>query len=291
MSLQATRRSRATGSRDFTIITALPDEFEATCRHLSAIRREPSEEGVAIYKCSLALSNARVLRGTIIQPLATGRVEAAVAATFTILKYEPRIIAVIGIAGGFRWIDERKFPHQLQLGDVVFADRFIDTEYKKIFKDGEETRVREYFVSKDWIRWVEQYQEQEVWWEKHPSKHSADHSRYARPGFHIGAMVSASSVIARKEAQYSIQSTLRSLGQHSPILAVEMEAVGVAVAASRLGVADRVIMFRGINDYADEAKSLDEAGWRATAADNAAAAGVGFIKFFALNGPPRGHAE
>ncbi len=278
MSTQFSKNQRDPPDVDFAIITALPEEFRATCQYLKGVKRASNIVGVEVYKCLLPVSDTRALRGTIIQPMATGRVEAAVAATFVMLNYSPRIIAVIGIAGGLKWI---RGGEKLSLGDVVFADRFVDTEYRKIFADREEPRIREYPVSRDWIRYFEEFREEDGWWLRRSLSREGESSRHARPALHIGSVISASSVIARRGVQHSILSHVRSTGRESDILAVEMEAVGVAVAASRLGYADRVMMFRGINDYADEAKNTDELEWRHAATDNAAAAGVSFIRYCA----------
>jgi nucleoside phosphorylase len=108
------------------------------------------------------------------------------------------------------------------------------------------------------------------------------HCAYKVPSLHMGAIMSGNEVLAYDSERTAIAERAARAHAIGFPLCVEMEGAGLAACAERLGASDRLFMVRGISDYADDNKSIDELQWRRPACENAAFFGVEFIKYFAL---------
>jgi nucleoside phosphorylase len=190
-----------------------------------------------------------------------------------------RYIVLVGIAGAIR---RGNNDEAIALGDVVVADRIIDTEFQKITDYGAVLRDREFRVNPELIHEIKFFDGRATWMGlsgRSPRSRAFD----GAPRMHIGPVISGNKVMASMhEARYLSERIARSSNSGLP-LAIEMEAIGVAVAAARSGYGDRFIMFRGINDFADANKAADEEIWRERACGSAADIAIEYIRSVALS--------
>lgn len=259
---------------DFLVIAPLEEEREAVLRRLAHVRKLPpfAEDGYVYYEGSLSVS-ARddgtqypAYRIIVTSPLRMGRVEANSVATYALRTFQPQVVLLIGIAGGI--------AGEVNLGDVVIADQVVDYEVQKITAAGVSPRHRVYEPDR---RLFARAQHISGW----ESEIQAVRPVPGVPKRLVGVVASGDKVIARGDA-------FSDLRRHFPkLMAVEMEAAGVQLAALAVAPPCGVLMIRGISDLADEAKdSANVKEWRSYACDVAAAFAVALLKDGPLP-PPR----
>ncbi len=261
-------------SPDFLIIAPLEEEREAILRRLAHVSKLPpfAEDGYVYYEGSLSVS-ARddgaqypIYRIIVTSPLRMGRVEANSVATYALRTFQPKAVLLIGIAGGL--------AGEVNLGDVVIADQVVDYEVQKITAAGVSPRHRVYEPDR---RLFARAQHISGW----ESEIQAVRPASGAPKRLVGIVASGDKVIARGDA-------FSDLKRHFPkLMAIEMEAAGVQLAALAVAPPCGVLMIRGISDLADEAKdSANVKEWRSYACDVAAAFAVALLKDGPLP-PPR----
>jgi len=266
--------------KDFAIVAALDEEFSAVRRNMSSVVSNFSDIPFKHYHCLLDLEQDGPLEGLILQPHDTGRVEASVLTSYVLSRFQVRVLGLCGVAGGFKkMVASSKLNIEFGLGDVVFADTLVDTEFQKISAGGLESRDRVFHIDPNIVRsFADFWDERDASFSRPlPLTVSTEH----RPEAHIGPLVSGSKVVASTRDSQGIGYRALSIGAHSVPLAVEMEGIGVAVAAWRLGYKDKFFMVKGISDFANEQKSHDEVIWRHKACHNSAVTALEFIRYLA----------
>src|SRR5262245_24615789 len=251
---------------DFVVVTPLTEERDAVLMRLPGYRQlPPAEQDIRVYyeaELPVTFSNGGAATYSIVvMPLAKmGHTEAATATSDAIRRFRPRYVLLVGIAGGIAKAD-------VNLGDVLIADQVADFELAKITSKKSEIRWQVHevdqrlllasknFTSEDWYRT------------------QAPRPNKRRPGVLHGPICTSNKVIADE----SLSAQLRDVWVK--LIGVEMEASGVANAASQSARKPGFFMVRGASDLADADK--DSGGvtrWRAYACEVAAAWTIDFLK-------------
>lgn len=161
------------------------------------------------------------------------------------MHFRPRFIAMIGICAGR--------PNETNLGDVVVANPSWDYgSGKHALVDGEkvfEPAPHPFPLTTHVRGLVEQYEGENEVLAQFRSDFRGNKSP-TMPKLHIGPFASGAAVIARGELMGDIKT------QNRKLLAVDMEAYGVASAATELPEPQPdFLMLKGVSDFADEEKN------------------------------------
>jgi nucleoside phosphorylase len=254
---------------DFVIITPLEEERDAVLSKLKGWRKlPPSRRDILVYFVAMLPveypDGKKTYYSVVVVPLANmGQQEAATATADATRRWKPRFVLLVGIAGGLR-------AAGVDLGDVLIADQVANYELQKLTSEGASIRWRVNPVSKqlllaarnflgtDWMTWISALR---------PSEGS--------PKRKIGVVCTGDKVIANKLAEEYREVWERLIG-------VEMEAGGVACAASSQVHPPGFFMIRGVSDLADKDKDApDTLRWREYACDVAASYAIAML----ANGP------
>jgi nucleoside phosphorylase len=275
----AAKPNRGLPKKDFAIIATLDEEFSAVRRNMSAVSKTHNDIPFKYYDCTLEQEKFDPLEGLVFQPHDSGRVESSILTTYILSRFQIRLLILCGIAGGLKSISQRQLRSKSDsnLGDVVFAHTLVDTEFKKISSVGVEYRDRVFHVSGQLVDLFTDFWDERNLSIGRPLALAIKGTH--RVEAHIGMVVSGNKVVASTKDQESIGRRANNVGVDSSPLAVEMEGIGVAVAAWRFGYKDKFFMIRGISDFANENKGSDEAIWRHKACNNAALTTVEFLRF------------
>lgn len=234
--------SAAANEAELVLFVALDEELDVLTEQLGFVKSHltPQAQG--------QLGSVKV---DVICPKAMGRVPAAVAMAEYLARrrHAPKLILVVGLAGGFE-------ENHTRVGHTICATEVIDLASRKV-QDNEEASAATKFRRQDFdlttaLRAVLSSDEfdEDDWsadaWKKH------DWPKDQRPSLHFGPLASVDEVIASKPWRE------RMLGGHDKLLGVEMEAGGVCAAARRAKVP--CSMLRVVSDNADPSKADDQ--WR-----------------------------
>jgi nucleoside phosphorylase len=249
------------------VITPLEEEWAAIRRHFPEARRLPPDDSdVRVYfqaaiPVTLPGGSPGTYQVTFVSPLGMGQIEATTATNDAIHRWQPRYVALVGIAGGV--------AGRVALGDVLIADQCVDYELQKLRPDAQEVRYKLHPADarlQGAVRYVED-------WETRP--------RVARPVAgkprrHLGPVITGNKVLADGK---TIE---RYLQDWPKLIGVEMEAGGVAASAFQAASKPGVLMVRGVSDLANADKDSTAVGdWRDYACDVAAA----FLRALLESGP------
>lgn len=237
---------------DFGIVTALAVERDAVLKRMDNVRtyRFEQEDIQTYYKGLIRTDKGAVYEVVVIMTQDLGTVEAALATGRLIHKWEPKYIVMVGIAGGTP-------KGGLELGDVVVGSEIWEYDYSKITPKGEERRPRCHRADALLLDRVNACSN----WEGHVDVPRPKSSKRKYAKLFVGVIASGNKVIACKKYREDLESL------HPKILAVEMEAEGVAAAAWQIPNPKGTLVIRGITDFGDE-KKRDE--WREYAANSVA---------------------
>jgi nucleoside phosphorylase len=268
---------------DFAIITALSEEFSAACGmlHRSAEVYNPTIERPFHFRRCYIRNKLTSYSGIVFQSQDKGRIDAAILLACILREWRFRLIGVIGIAGGIpRGEGKERIP---ELADVVFAETIVDVENRKIIPEGEIDRFHSYFISREirelFLQFNSSYSYRRPYVE---AMRRIGYRPQTLPKLHSGAVISGNEVLAHHQERTAVAQRVARSDRLGFPLCAEMEGAGIAVCANRLGISNRIFMMRGISDFADANKSVDEKIWRTSACDNAAFFGAEFIKYVAL---------
>ncbi len=215
------------------------------------------ERDILVSHWKLSHQEAGVWRGhshgrdvCVVCPSRMGRVAAANATTKFLRDYEPDLMVVAGIAGGF--------SPDVQLGDILIPGQIVDVSLRKVMEiEGEhhheirpnvfhpDKRLHEFFESGcfDLSSWQLQVT-RDVDWPAH-----------LRPVVHYADVASSDDVVSSDMWRDHL------LKAWPKLCGLEMEAGGVCEAArDRTGPEKQVCVIRGVSDHADPSKADDE--WR-----------------------------
>lgn len=251
---------------DFGIITVLKEELQAITKTFQ-MNQLPSAFGERVYYHGIVKAENSTKKRDVVctQTLNQGEVATANAFHEMVSKYHPKIVFLIGIAGGIRklTVDGSNSRPVFDLCDVVIARSVLDYEMRKETESGVEHRGNIYEINASCAAAVNAFL---VAYGDNitPSPNSLhkDLNIFFEP---IG---SGNAVIANELS--TIVEWLKHV--NSKVIAVEMEATGISSAAKeRLSDTSvkGVIVIRGISDFADIKKDKS-APFRVPAAVNAA---------------------
>lgn len=260
--------SRARGDGvDFVIITALPEERDAVLQLLPGWQLvAPSNEDIRTYfvaEIPIQFSDGTqsVYTIAVFCLLGMGRVQAATATSDAIRRWKPRYVLLVGIAGGVA-------AKSVRVGDIIVSDQIVDYELQKITSEGPDIRWEVHRADPRLLGAVHAFSLEKV--QAHlPMKRPFVSS----PAFHVGPIASGDKVVA-----------LGTIIEHyrhmwSRLIGIEMEAGGVATAASQSVSKPGFLMVRGVSDLADENKGSTRVdGWRAYACLAAAAFAIELLR-------------
>lgn len=222
---------------DFAVITPLPEEWQAVKAHIEELIEPPSHFPTAIGRIGR-------YRAVVRMPLQVGGYSAADVIIDTVAEWEPRWIALVGIAGGFA-------ESGVAIGDVVVASKIYPYEYGKI-RDGAFVRRDAFDMSPDpsWIAHAKAENaappaERGAWTARIKAPRP-DRRRKRSSIVHIGPVASGEKVV--DDPGYRFFAEARSA--LPDLYAVEMEGAGAGTAVEHARTRRLVgfFMVRGISD-------------------------------------------
>lgn len=242
---------------DIAIITALNEELEIAKEAISTnwnIFKRTNDSNI-YYTTQLKNDEGKQINIIATHSPVMGMANAACVSTKLLLNFKPKMIVMLGICAG------REKP--IELGHIIVADKVYDYQAGKIEdKKDEKGKIietifkpsfDEHPLDKDTLGIItsvkKEYTTQisEDWKKYNPH----DPKTYNVPNVHIGPMGSGSAVIAKDEI-------FNELSEHSrKIIALEMEAYSVFVAASIIDRNVKPLVIKGVQDLAG-AKKDDE---------------------------------
>lgn len=253
---------------DFVVIAPLREEREAVLRKLDKAERvDPTDDDIRIYFRGNVSSKTRSYSVVVVSPIGMGRVDATTVTNDAIVRWNPRYVLLVGIAGGCA-------QAEVGLGDILIADQIADYEQQKLTSDGSD------------IRWKVRPTDSRL---LNAAKHltAADiedlievpRPEPGTPQVLYGSICTGDKVVAN-----------RLLDQYrevwSKLIGVEMEAGGAAQAIYQSATQVGFFMIRAVSDLADEEKGKSHVeDWRMYACDVAAAFTIGLLKSGPI--PPR----
>lgn len=238
---------------DFVVLVPLELERQALLAHLE-ILGEPSRDGTVR---AVVRSAHKVYNLVVPGPTGMGNAAAAAEATRAIDVWNPRYVALVGIAGGVKDGERR-------LGDVVVAEQIVGYEPGSRKDKGTTFRYDVMRPAHDFVRAARMIRSSE--WlplEAPPLK------RAGRPSVHFGVVASGEKVVRSSRFVESLKTSW------SKLAAIEMEGFGTATAAFRASTLPGMVMVRGIADWADPKK---DDRWQMYAADCAASFFVAVLR-------------
>lgn len=259
---------------DFLIVTALEEERDAVISVFPELKKvPPSDDDVRIYyRCEFSFSDSNgdacVYHLVLVPLLDMGRLQASLATTDAIKKWNPNYVILIGIAGGIQ-------AKEISLGDVLISSRIVDYELQKVKSDGDdEIRYRPHEANPRLIGAVRELRD--IDWFKAKEVMALRPNNSDTPTKHIGCVASGDKVVTAQEY----------LARHRAVwpemIGVEMEAAGVASACFQSVSRPGFIMIKGVSDLADHRKGASRTQkWRRYACIIAAS----FLKSLLLSGP------
>lgn len=188
--------------------------------------------------------------------LRTASTSAAVVATQVLVHWRPRLLLLVGGAGGFSASGVRN-------GDVLVATMIADFELQKLTDIGSEVRWRTHSVSPLALQSAQRVAAG-PWW---PDSRRHPHPLSDTPRVRFGPVLSGEKVIAGSRQIDKL------LGWRNDAIGVEMEGAGIATAAHHEKC--EFLMVRGVVDLADENKSDS---YLEAACETAAVFAVAFLR-------------
>jgi nucleoside phosphorylase len=256
---------------DFVIVTALEEERVAILERLPNPQRlAPTDDDIRIYHgtelpVTFSDGSPTAYSVVVVSLLNMGRVDAAVATSDAIRRWQPRYVLLVGIAGGVA-------SRGVGVGDILISDQIVDYELQKVKE-----------ADKPEFRWqVHRADPRLLGAAKTLSPEDclelvkAKRPRKGVPKRHVGPIATGDKVIASEQL-------LKDLGGvWTKLIGVEMEAGGAAAAAFQAAQAPGFFMIRGVSDLADARKGTPRVDkWRQYACELAASFAVTLLQ----NGP------
>jgi len=259
---------------DFVIVTPLAEERDAVLNRLTGHEQlPPSEEDIRVYyRAEVPVSfpdGSRSRYSVIVLPLARmGQTEAASATGDAVRRWRPRYVLLVGIAGGIE-------KEGVRLGDVLVSDQVVDYELQKLEAGNAEFRWQVHRPDQRLLIAAQNFRD-ESWRDTTARRYDKRQATV-----HFGPVCTGNKVIADE----SLVDQFREVW--AKLIGVEMEAAGVANAASQASRQPGLLMIRGVSDLADRQKNTSWVKrWRPYACEIAAAWVVEFLKSGPVPTPP-----
>ena len=189
-----------------------------------------------------------------------GNVKSAAAATTAIHEFEPTAILVVGIAGGTKKPTSEQFEKGSHLlGDVLVAEQVLDYESGKQSPEELERRYEVYRSSKTLLDSAKDIKSD---WALNVKSLRPDHTTgRVVPTVHFGVFASGQKVV--KDPQLVDELT----DDWAKLIGIEMEGLGVSLAAFESESRPHFLMAKAICDWADPDK---DDNWQPYAAEASA---------------------
>jgi len=264
---------RKTTSTDILLLTALEEEgaaVEAAMPRVGMHRvlKRPNYDVFELCDGGSRITCARITLGGI------GRLESAVSATIACIKFQPKFVLLVGIAGGFREHRWGLRNSQVNLGDILIADYLFDLDTRRISAIDDIGVIPKTFKLRDpELRIVRAVSGSS--WEKMIPAQLREHSRLQ---VHIGPMISGDVLLASDECPSIARLCKTAMHTGPGPIGIEMEGAGVALAVDHYNVGTGFLMIRGVSDFADRSKKIDEVKGRKLATYTAANFAVEVIR-------------
>jgi nucleoside phosphorylase len=233
------------------VVTSLPVEYSAVCRHLIELREETSPQGT-IYGRGKFTANGHCWNVCLVE-VGVPNAGAAIEVERAIAHFQPGILFFVGIAGGIK---------DVAIGDVVVATKVYGYESGKV-EDQFLTRPEVEKSAYALVQRAKQEARETDWLTR------SQISFPRNPNVWLGPIMAGEKVISAKDS--AIFRLLKS--HYNDAIAVEMEGFGFLKAA--FAHPDiKAIVIRGISDLIDrknDDKIEPEAERQAKAADHASA--------------------
>lgn len=264
--------------RDLVVIAPLPEELHAVRYAFGSPTTPVKSSPFPHFEGELVLASGDVIQCAIFSQHAVGRAHAAALATYIFVNLKAKLILVCGLCGGLQRAGPRD---SIRLGDVIFADRIVDAEIRKLAFGGYQMQTDPWSASSDYRSIASQLQTT-FEFRRFLAPDDTTDAWYRSTNFsmHTGTIVSVSSVIADAEMSRTLRTKAAAAGGVDPPIAVEMEGNGILTSARIFGVQGAVVMIRSVNDFADETKPDTEKHIRRTACENAAFVSMAFARSY-----------
>ncbi|WP_371545718.1 5'-methylthioadenosine/S-adenosylhomocysteine nucleosidase [Streptomyces sp. NBC_00554] len=245
---------------DIAVFTALPVERQALLDALGPSVRY-RWQGQDLNVCDV--DGTRVL---VLPPSGMGNVGIAALATRAIGVWNPAQLLLVGIAGGVRGAGD-----DLRLGDVLVPDQVVGYELSKLTVEGPKPRYETYRPDYGLLSMAGSVEPAE-WLLSGTAPAGVDPlpTTSRGPKAHFGPVLSGEKVIADDHTVDGLRTAW------PKALGVEMESLGVALAAYRGGPG--FLMVKAVCDFADSEKNDD---WHDYAAAAAARFSVAVLRRYA----------
>jgi nucleoside phosphorylase len=231
------------------ILTALPVEYEAVRTYLKDFR-EKVHEGT-IYELGRFQSGERSWE-VVIAEIGMGNPGAASATERAIANFKPQLVLFVGVAGGLK---------DVQLGDVVAADKVYGYEFGKVDATGFKTRPSVYNATYALEQRARAVARRQDWLKRLPLLITDP-----APKALVGPIAAGEKVLASTTSeQWNL--IKQSYGNS---LAIEMEGHGFLAALHARQHVDALIV-RGISDLIEGKQEADAANYQELAARHASA--------------------
>jgi nucleoside phosphorylase len=264
---------------DIAIITILPEEYGAVLRQLSRVVPDPGSASFP-NRYAWALGEVesafdRPYRVVVALAGEAGEISGAVVTLTTIIRWRPRYVLLVGIAGGI--------PGAVKLGDVVVASAIWGYEYGHLTDRFVPRRQLTFWSDPVLVRGAEKLG---AGWR--PDIRATAPPADVEPRVVVGHVASGDKVIETSTS--GLFAAIRKAGPE--FISLEMEGAGAAAAveeAQDLGIAVGFLMIRGISDVvqsnadlrrstAPSGPNLQRGTWKQYAADAAAGFAVDLIR-------------
>jgi len=166
----------------------------------------------------------------------SGNIESAIKTTQALLYFEPDLVILSGICGGFNVSDF------IKLGDIIIPEEIIYYEIAKINNSNIERRYKSIFASENIIEKVKRF-----------AKDNVEKTKINGKPFNVyfNPIASGEKIVADKSFSNEL------IEYYPRIIGVEMEAFGVASAVNKFRKPIQFIIVKSISDWADSTKNDD----------------------------------
>lgn len=188
-----------------------------------------------------------------------GNVEAAIKTSQAMLIFNPDLVILSGICGGF------KSNSSLELGDLIIPEEVLYYEYGKIINNKVERRYKKIKISNVLIKGIKDFVASEL---------SEKENNKKFPKIHFNPIASGEKVVAGLEFQLEL------LNFSGSLIGIEMESYGTGEAIIKSGKQSNFLVVKSIADWADSYKNDD---WHDFATNVSAEFVIYLIKNLNLN--------
>jgi nucleoside phosphorylase len=246
-------------SVDAVILTALSEEASAVLRYVD------TKELVQNKSREFHRATVGPQQVVILCMHQMGNINAAIVAQQAIGVWNPAHILMTGIAGGV------KKPNERLLGDVLIPEQVVGYELGKQTQEGTERRYQVYRPAKPLLEVAKQLTPASWATSIHAPRPDGTTGR-TLPQAHFGVILSGEKVVTDSSLIGELKEDwVQSIG-------VEMESIGVALAAYENERAPGFLVVKGISDWADPQKADD---WRQYASEASAAFAIALLRAMA----------